>query len=95
MLNDASKTKIRARLARAEGQLAGLGRMLDRDDSCVDILLQISAVQGALGKVAQILMRYHIDHCVTHACACDDAEDRRQKLDELMEVFVRYGGLAK
>ena len=94
-MDDQTRKAIRTRLARAEGQLAGLGRMVERDDYCVDILLQISAVQGALGKIGQILLRYLIEHCVTHACSCDDAEDRQKKIDELMEVFARYGGLGK
>lgn len=94
-MDEQTRKAIHTRLARAEGQISGLGRMVERDDYCVDILLQISAVQGALEKVGQILLRYHIEHCVTHACSCDDADDRQQKIDELMTVFSRHGGLAK
>ena len=94
MLDDVGKKKLTTRLRRVEGQGAALRRMLDEDEYCVDVLLQISAVQGALGKVGHILLESHIRHCVREAFDGGDAEARDEKIDELMEVFARYGGRA-
>ena len=88
---DASiKKKLLNRIKRAEGQLAAVRRMTDDET-----LLQISAVQGALEKVGQILLRYHIENCVANACTSGDERERQRSIDELMEVFSRHGGIAR
>jgi len=92
MLDDATQKKLVTRLKRIEGQVGGLRRMLEGESYCVDVLLQISAVQGALGRVGQILLESHIRSCVREAFTRGDAEARDQKIEELMEVFTRYGG---
>lgn len=92
MLNEQTKTKARGRLRRIEGQVQGLQRMLDNDAYCVDILLQISAAQGALEQVQKLLLGRHIESCVTDALRSGSRGDRQQKLDELLDVFARFGG---
>ncbi|MCH9681929.1 MAG: metal-sensitive transcriptional regulator [Deltaproteobacteria bacterium] len=92
MLDPTSKKKLLARLSRVEGQVAALRRMLEGDDYCVDVLLQISAAQGALGKAGNILLESHIRECVHEAFTQGDEGAREEKIDELMEVFTRYGG---
>ena len=67
VLNDETKAKARGRLRRIEGQVQGLQRMIDGDAYCVDILLQISAVQGALEQVQKLLLGRHIESCVADA----------------------------
>ena len=92
MINDETKTKARGRLRRIEGQVQGLQRMLDNDAYCVDILLQISAAQGALEQVKKLLLGRHIESCVTDALRTGSRGERQQKLDELLDVFSRFGG---
>ena len=92
MLNGETKAKTRARLRRIEGQVQGLQRMLDNDAYCVDILLQISAVQGALEQVQKLLLGRHIESCVADALRTGSRSERQQKIEELLEVFSRFGG---
>ena len=91
MLNDETKAKVRGRLRRIEGQVQGLQRMLDSDAYCVDILLQISAVQGALEQVQKLLVGRHIESCVADALRSGSKSERQQKVDELLDVFSRFG----
>ena len=81
------------RLSRADGQLAAVRRMVQEDAYCVDILVQIAAVRGALGRVGQMLLGSHIEHCVAEAFRSGDAKEQDRQVEELMEVFSRYGGL--
>ena len=92
MLNDETRAKARGRLRRIEGQVQGLQRMLDNDAYCVDILLQISAVQGALEQVQKLLLGRHIESCVSDALRSGSRSERQQKIDELLDVFARFGG---
>ena len=93
-MNDETRTRLVQRLKRAEGQLAGIRRMVEEDQYCVDVLMQIAAVRGALGKVGQLLLGSHVETCVTAALRSGDEQLKRQQVDDLMEVFGRFGGLA-
>jgi DNA-binding FrmR family transcriptional regulator len=92
MLNDETKAKAHGRLRRIEGQVQGLQRMVENDAYCVDILLQISAVQGALEQVQKLLLGRHIESCVSDALRSGSKTDRQQKIEELLDVFARFGG---
>jgi DNA-binding FrmR family transcriptional regulator len=92
VLDDETKRKARGRLRRIEGQVQGLQRMIAADAYCVDILLQVSAVQGALEQVQKLLLGRHIESCVADALRSGSRSERQRKVDELLEVFARFGG---
>ncbi|MEL6345074.1 MAG: metal-sensitive transcriptional regulator [Myxococcota bacterium] len=94
-LNDKDKRRLLARLKRAEGQVAAVRRMLSADTYCVDVLIQLSAARGALNKVGEAILRQHIETCVADAFQSGDADASAQKVEELMDVFARYGGIGK
>jgi len=95
MMNDATKKKVLARIRRIAGQLEGVARMIEEDRYCVDVLLQIASAQAALGQVGKVVLRSHVETCVTDAMATGKLAEREQKINELMEVFARYGCLGR
>ena len=60
----ASKEELLKRLARVEGQVRGVTRMVEEDRYCIDVLTQIEAAQAALNKVALGLVDEHVRHCM-------------------------------
>jgi DNA-binding FrmR family transcriptional regulator len=92
MRDEATGAQALGRLRRIEGQVQGLQRMLAAEAYCVDILLQISAVQGALAQVQKLLLGRHIETCVSEALRSGSKSDRQRKIDELLDVFARFGG---
>jgi CsoR family transcriptional regulator, copper-sensing transcriptional repressor len=92
VIDDETKKKAQGRLRRIEGQVQGLQRMIAADAYCVDILLQVSAVQGALEQVQKLLLGRHIESCVADALRSGSRTERQRKVDELLEVFSRFGG---
>jgi DNA-binding FrmR family transcriptional regulator len=92
MTSEEADKGITTRLRRIEGQVQGLQRMIDNDAYCVDILLQISAVQGALEQVQKLLLGRHIESCVADALRSGSKGERQQKIEELLDVFARFGG---
>jgi DNA-binding FrmR family transcriptional regulator len=92
MMDATTKAKAQGRLRRIEGQVQGLQRMVAGDAYCVDILLQISAVQGALEQVQKLLLGRHVESCVADAFRSGSRGERQRKIDELLEVFARFGG---
>ncbi len=84
------KRKLLQRLKRIEGQVGAIRRMVEDDAYCVDTLVQISAARGGLARVGELLLKDHVDHCVSDAMKHGDEAARREKLDELVDVFARY-----
>ena len=62
-----SREDVTKRLARIEGHVRGVKRMVEEDKDCPAILLQISAVRAALDKVSQIILEDHIETCIAKA----------------------------
>ena len=93
MMNDPLKRKTQARLKKIAGQVAGIERMVDGDRYCVDILLQIAAAQAALRQVGNVVLRSHVETCVSEAVSQGKPAERRKKIEELMEIFARHGAL--
>ncbi len=81
----ATKDQLLKRLARVEGQVRGISRMVEEERYCIDVLTQISAIQAALDKVALGLLDDHASHCVIGA----DEADREAKTAELMAAVGR------
>ena len=92
MIDETTKEKTLGRLRRIEGQVQGLQRMIAGEAYCVDILLQISAVQGALEQVQKLLLGRHIESCVADALRSGTKSDRQRKIEELLDVFSRFAG---
>ena len=84
----ATKEQLIARLRRIEGQVRGVQKMVDEDRYCIDVVTQISAIEGALEKVALGLLDEHARHCVM------GAEDgtREERTEELVAAFGRLLG---
>ena len=74
-------TKLNNRLKRIEGQVRGVGRMLNEDAYCTDILTQVSAIQSALNAFNQELLISHINTCVV--------EDIRNGNDEVVTDLAK------
>ena len=67
MMDAQSKGKALGRLRRIEGQVQGIQRMVEEDKYCVDILLQLTAVQGAVEQVQKLLLGQHLETCARGA----------------------------
>lgn len=85
----ATKQELMARLARIEGQVRGVARMVEEDRYCIDVVTQVSAVRAALRRLEEEILRDHVAHCVEHAITSGNKADQRKKIEELMAVVGR------
>ena len=83
------KSSVAKRLNRIEGQVRGIGRMLNEDRYCIDVVTQVAAVRAALRRVEEEILRDHVTHCVAQAVSSGTKTEQRRKIDELMAVFSR------
>jgi DNA-binding FrmR family transcriptional regulator len=79
--------QARNRVARLQGQLRGIERMIDEDVYCVDILTQLSSIGAAIDGLGLLLLDDHVRTCVVDAVRGDEGAE---KLDELMYAFRRF-----
>ncbi len=82
-----TKTSTLKRLARIEGQVRGVARMIEEDRYCIDVVRQIQAIKAALGSLETVILDDHLDTCVEHALKGDDLAARREKVEELVAVL--------
>ena len=82
------KELLQNRLKRIEGQVRGVQRMVDEQAYCVDILTQIGSVVSASEKVATILLRDHVEHCVRESIEKGESAD--EKIEELTAAVERF-----
>ncbi|MFQ5894238.1 MAG: metal-sensitive transcriptional regulator [Nitrospinota bacterium] len=86
-IGEERKSQILNRLARIEGQVRGLQRMVEEGRYCVEILGQLSAVHEALRGVGKEVMRNYLEGCVTRAIR----EGRGGEIyDEVMDILHKY-----
>jgi CsoR family transcriptional regulator, copper-sensing transcriptional repressor len=82
--------KIRRRLLAIEGQVRGLAKMIDDDRPCLEVLIQVSAVQEALAQVGKLVTRNYLESCITDALQSGDVEEQAKAYDDLMDVIYKF-----
>jgi DNA-binding FrmR family transcriptional regulator len=84
------KEQLLKRLARIEGQVRGISKMIEEDRYCIDVLTQLGAVDTALEAVALKVLEEHVQHCVAGALASGDAATAEEKSVELLAAVQRF-----
>jgi CsoR family transcriptional regulator, copper-sensing transcriptional repressor len=83
------KAQLVRRLARIEGQVRGISRMIEREEYCVDILQQTSALRAAVDSLAVLVLEDHVQGCVRTAAEHGDAD---RYVEEVVDVVRRTLG---
>lgn len=84
---DENKKALLTRLKRIEGQVRGIQKMVEDDRYCIDIIIQINAINAALKQVGFNLLENHASHCVLHAIESGEGD---KAVQELLTVMKQY-----
>ncbi len=84
------KDDVMRRLNRIEGQIKGIKRLVEEDTYCVDVMNQISSVHEAMRGVGKLLMRNHLQHCVTNALRDGDEAAAEKTYQEMMDLIYKF-----
>ena len=74
------------RLSRAIGHLEKVKRMVEEGYDCSEVLVQLAAVRSALNSTAKVILKDHLEHCITDASAND--ADQLAALNEAIDKFM-------
>ena len=86
MQND-TKRRADARLAKIEGQIRAVRKMVEEDRYCVDVVRQVQAARSALSGLESVIIEDHVDTCVQLALDSGSPDDRREKVTELVSIL--------
>ena len=78
------------RLKKIEGQIRGVQRMIEDERYCIDILNQLQAIEAAIKGVEANILRKHLRGCVATAFAAGSEREQETKLDEIMQLLIRF-----
>lgn len=82
-----SKDDVLKRLRRIEGQIKGIHRMIESDQCCNDVLVQVAAVKAAMNKVGGIILENYSKECIRKAM---DQESDDAKIENLINTIIKY-----
>lgn len=77
-------------LKRIEGQVRGLQKMIEEKRYCVDILTQITSVNGALLRVQDKILESHMNSCLNNALKGKSEAERQKKISEMFSLLKKY-----
>lgn len=81
-----SKNKILHRLQIANGHLEKVISMHQKGDYCIDIVHQSLAVQAALKKADEAILKNHLETCVADSFKKGNS---RKAISEVMEILEK------
>lgn len=81
------KKAICNRLSRAIGHLEAVKRMVEKDEGCSDILIQLAAVRSAINNTGKVILKNHISLCIVEAVENGDKE-AIDLLNQSIDKFV-------
>ena len=75
------------KLNRIEGQIKAVKKMIEKERYCVDILMQLKAIRGAVSRVQQEILKAHLEHCVSNAISSEDIKEKDKKIREILKFL--------
>lgn len=83
----AEREEIIRRLRRVEGQIKGIQKMVDEEQFCGDILIQIAAARSALNNAGGLILEGYMKNCVK---GFSEGFKEEEDLNKLVEIMLKY-----
>ena len=80
------KKKQLNRLSRIIGHLEYIKGMIDRDEDCSDVLMQLASAKSALNGLGKSIINEHLTHCIVHAIEDGDFAE----IEEFQKSIQKY-----
>lgn len=86
--SEEEKRAVMNRLAKAIGHLESIRKMVERDEDCSNVLIQLAAVRSAVHNTGKLVLKNHLNHCIVEAVEEKDYETI-EKLNEAIDKFMK------
>ena len=81
--------RVADRLARVQGHVGAIKRMVEEERPCPEVLVQMAAARAALDKAAKLLLADHMEHCVLRSARDGNPKRLLAELHKALERFIR------
>jgi DNA-binding FrmR family transcriptional regulator len=82
------RENVLKRLARIEGHVHAVKRMVEEDADCPDVLVQIAAVRAALNGVGRLILEDHMQSCMVKAAKDGELENAFLDLKKSLDRYI-------
>lgn len=82
------RESVLKRLARIEGHVRAVKRMVEEDTDCPDVLVQIAAIRAALNGVGRLILEDHMQSCMVKAAQDGDFDEAFRDLKKSLDRFI-------
>ncbi|MBZ7953703.1 metal-sensing transcriptional repressor [Campylobacter sp. W0018] len=79
---------ISNRLSRTIGHLEAVKNMVERNEDCSKILIQLAAIKAAVNNTAKAVLKEHLAHCIHHTCSKENKQSI-EDLNKAIDMFVK------
>ena len=86
--SDEHVKEVSNRLARAIGHLQKVKQMVENDEDCSEVLIQLAAVKSAINNTGKVILKDHMEHCIVHALE-DGNTEMIEELNEAIDKFMK------
>ena len=87
-MRNETQRKADARLAKIEGQIRAVRKMVTEDRYCIDVVRQVQAARSALSGLESLIIDDHVDACVQRALQAGKTDERKEKVNELVSILT-------
>lgn len=84
--SEEEKKAVVNRISRANGHLEAVKRMVESDEDCSQVLIQLAAVKSAINNIGKVVLKNHISHCIVEAVE----ENDKQAIDDLNDAIEKF-----
>jgi DNA-binding FrmR family transcriptional regulator len=89
-MNEAQKSDTCRRLAKIEGQLRGVSKMIAEERNCIDVLVRTRTIVSGTRKVENLIMEQHLHTCVAKSMRSVSTDEKETKVREIMDMISRF-----
>ncbi len=76
------------RMNRAIGHFQAVKKMVENDEDCSEVLIQLAAVKAAVNSIGREILKEHLSHCIVDAVESGD-QDAIQALNSAIDKFMK------
>jgi DNA-binding FrmR family transcriptional regulator len=76
------------RLSKIEGHVKGIKKMAQEGRSCEDLLLQVSAIKGAIIQVGRVLLEDYLEDCIVDGIRQQTDQETVERMKKALAKFI-------
>jgi DNA-binding FrmR family transcriptional regulator len=86
--SDEEKRAVINRLSRVIGHIEAVKRMVEGDEDCSQVLIQLAAIRSAINNTGKLVLKNHVSHCIVEAVEQGDNETL-DALNDAIDKFIK------